>query len=160
MFYVKAHLPDDVTLTTEIRNDNVFTRCPCCGEEVKVDLVELLGDGKSNLEGTTVYCQACSRRKVGFDLPITLDGITWLTAVLSESGYGSCSWICSTSSELSRCETFLKAGIRISGEHLRKWPRITDQHAHPKMTWNLPSRRNRIWIRNFGHWPSTRNSGI
>lgn len=88
MFYVKAHLPDDVTLTTEIRNDNVFTRCPCCGEEVKVDLVELLGDGKSNLEGTTVYCQACSRRKVGFDLPITLDGITWLTAVLSESGYG------------------------------------------------------------------------
>lgn len=62
MFYVKEKLSDAVEVTVEITDENVFTRCPGCGDEVSIDLAELLSDGESDLYGTAVYCDKCSRR--------------------------------------------------------------------------------------------------
>ena len=62
MFYVKERLSDILKVTVEITDKNVFTRCPGCGNEVSVDLAELFSDGESDLYGTAVYCDECSRK--------------------------------------------------------------------------------------------------
>lgn len=62
MFYVKEKLSDAVAVSIEITDENVFTRCPGCGDEVSVDLAELFSDGESDLYGTAVYCDECSRK--------------------------------------------------------------------------------------------------
>ena len=62
MFYVKERLSDILKVTVEITDKNVFTRCPGCGNEVSVDLAELFSDGESDLCGTAVYCDECSRK--------------------------------------------------------------------------------------------------
>ena len=62
MFYVKEKLSDAVEVSVEITDENVLTRCPGCGDEVGVDLAELFSDGESNLYGTAVYCDECSRK--------------------------------------------------------------------------------------------------
>ena len=63
MFYVKAQINDAISLTAEIHDDNVFTRCPKCGRELAIDIVELFRDGESDLYGTAVYCAECSRKR-------------------------------------------------------------------------------------------------
>jgi len=79
-------------ITTEITDENVFTQCPGCGSEVSIDLVELFSDGAGDLFGTAVYCADCTKKranaKQGFDAPITFDGLSWLTNVLGNAGYG------------------------------------------------------------------------
>ncbi len=62
MFYVKEKLTDAVEVSIEISDENVFTRCPGCGDEVSIDLAELFSDGESDLYGTAVYCDECSRK--------------------------------------------------------------------------------------------------
>ena len=62
MFYVKEKLSDAVEVTVEITDENVFTHCPGCGDEVIIDLAELFSDGESDLYGTAVYCEECSRK--------------------------------------------------------------------------------------------------
>ena len=63
MFYVKERLNDAVEMNVEITDENVFTRCPGCGDEVCVDLAELFGgDEDCDLYGTAVYCEECSRK--------------------------------------------------------------------------------------------------
>ena len=62
MFYVKERLNDAVEVNVEITDENVFTRCPGCGDEVCVDLAELFSDGESDLYGTAVYCKECSQK--------------------------------------------------------------------------------------------------
>lgn len=44
MFYVKSQLDESTTLLTEITDENVFTRCPDCGQEVSVDLNDVIDD--------------------------------------------------------------------------------------------------------------------
>ena len=62
MFYVKERLNDAVEVNVEITDENVFTRCPGCGDEVCVDLAELFGgDEDCELYGTAVDCEECSR---------------------------------------------------------------------------------------------------
>lgn len=61
MFYVKERLTDVVEVSIEISDENVFTHCPGCGNEVSVDLAELFSDGESDLYGTAVYCPECSQ---------------------------------------------------------------------------------------------------
>lgn len=63
MFYVKVKINDAVELTAQIHDDNVFTVCPECGQEVAIDIVELFHDSESDLYGTAVYCADCSRAK-------------------------------------------------------------------------------------------------
>lgn len=63
MFYVKTKVNGETTITTEITDENVFTRCPECGKEFAVDLSEVLtNDG--DLCGTTVYCSECSAKMI------------------------------------------------------------------------------------------------
>ena len=58
MFYVKTKLNEETEITTEITDENVFTRCPKCGVEKAVDLAEMLSDG-GDLYGTSLYCPEC-----------------------------------------------------------------------------------------------------
>jgi uncharacterized protein with PIN domain len=62
MFYVRQRF-GHAEVVAEIHDDNVFTRCPKCGEEVVVDLVELFSDEECDLYGTAVYCSECSKAK-------------------------------------------------------------------------------------------------
>ena len=57
MFYIKTELPDGKTVKTEVTDENVFTRCPGCGDEVSVDLAELFSDSESDLYWHTLYLQ-------------------------------------------------------------------------------------------------------
>lgn len=64
MFYVKSQLDESTTLLTEITGENVFTRCPDCGQEVSVDLNDVIDDeGQLDLFGTGVCCAECSRKR-------------------------------------------------------------------------------------------------
>jgi hypothetical protein len=60
MFYVKTEIGDYCTIKTEITDENVFTRCPKCGCEHSIDLVEILQDGDADLFSTSVFCTACT----------------------------------------------------------------------------------------------------
>ena len=68
MFYVKETMGDDVEVNIEINDENVFCRCPHCGSEVQVDLQEILSDGDSDLFGTAVLCENCTRRIMGGEM--------------------------------------------------------------------------------------------
>lgn len=61
MFYVKTQISEDAEIKIEI-NDNVFTTCPECGKEFKIDLQSLLEDGESDLYSTSVLCKDCADR--------------------------------------------------------------------------------------------------
>lgn len=65
MFYVKEQINDAMEVTIKINDENVFCRCPVCGEEVQVDIAELLSDGESDLFGTSVLCSDCTRKMMG-----------------------------------------------------------------------------------------------
>ncbi len=62
MFYVKERLNDSMEISIEITDENVFCRCPMCGSEVSVDITEFLSDGESDLYGTAVFCDECSKK--------------------------------------------------------------------------------------------------
>ena len=62
MFYVKTQLSAETTLTSEITNENVFTRCPRCGSEITVDLVELFSNCGGDLVDMPLLCVDCSRK--------------------------------------------------------------------------------------------------
>lgn len=59
MFYIKNKINEETEITTEITDENVFTRCPNCEKEIAVDLAEILRDD-GDLYGTSVYCSECS----------------------------------------------------------------------------------------------------
>lgn len=63
MFYVKETVSDSMDITIEINDENVFCKCPRCGDEVQVDLQEILSDG--DLFGTSVFCERCSKKMRG-----------------------------------------------------------------------------------------------
>ncbi len=44
-----------------IEEDNVFTSCPKCGKEHTVDLAEILKCKDTDLYGTNVCCEECSK---------------------------------------------------------------------------------------------------
>ena len=58
MFYLK-----DNGKKLPISCDNVYTICPQCGREHKVDLQEILEGGDTDLDGTQVYCEECSEER-------------------------------------------------------------------------------------------------
>lgn len=62
MFYIKTKLPDGKMVKTDVTDENVFTHCPECGKEISIDLAELFSDSESDLYGTAVYCDECSRK--------------------------------------------------------------------------------------------------
>lgn len=65
MFYVKTQPVEGMSVKTEITDENVFCRCPDCGSEVQVDLVEIFRDADGDLFGTAVLCRECSKTRAG-----------------------------------------------------------------------------------------------
>ncbi|MCW6665287.1 hypothetical protein NHG32_06295 [Aerococcaceae bacterium NML191219] len=65
MFYIKQKLGQDLEIKVDIHDENVFTRCPYCGMEIAVDLVEVLSDGESDLYSTAVVCATCAEKVRG-----------------------------------------------------------------------------------------------
>lgn len=61
MFYVKEQLTDAMEISIEINDENVYCRCPICGDEVQVNLAEVFADGEIDLLGTSVMCDECSK---------------------------------------------------------------------------------------------------
>lgn len=59
MFYMKHR-----GKRLNIREDNVYTRCPNCGKEHAVDIQEIFRDGESDIYGTAVYCEDCAVKRV------------------------------------------------------------------------------------------------
>ena len=70
MFYVKETMGDAAEVKIEINDENVFCRCPHCGSEVQVNLQDILNDEDSDLFGTAVLCENCTRRMMGGDLDV------------------------------------------------------------------------------------------
>ncbi len=60
MFYVKKKLADGVEINVDIECDNVYTRCPKCGVEHKVDFEGHAKYEDFELESTAIYCEKCS----------------------------------------------------------------------------------------------------
>lgn len=64
MFYVKTPLSASAAIVTEITDENVFTRCPDCGAELRIDLNDVIDeDGQLDLYGMGVCCPECSRTR-------------------------------------------------------------------------------------------------
>lgn len=61
-YYVKGKTATGEEVIIGIEDDNVFTICPLCGKEHRVDLVELAATKDFDLYGTSAYCQSCSRQ--------------------------------------------------------------------------------------------------
>ena len=92
MFYIKTKQHSGKMVSTEITDENVFTRCPECGREMPVDLAEIFADGEGDLISTQVLCAACAKRSVmsrlsSEDSKLATDGITVLANVLRKAGY-------------------------------------------------------------------------
>lgn len=70
MFYVKETMGGAAEVKIEINDENVFCRCPHCGSEVQVNLQDILNDEDSDLFGTAVLCENCTRRMMGGELDV------------------------------------------------------------------------------------------
>lgn len=55
MFYIKQQ-----GTITEITSKNVFTHCMDCGQEIPVDLAQMVFHGRLDLSGTSCRCEDCS----------------------------------------------------------------------------------------------------
>ena len=62
MFYVKKKLADGAEINVNIECDNVYTRCPDCGVERMIDLVEFAKDEGFDFESSYIYCEKCSSK--------------------------------------------------------------------------------------------------
>ena len=56
MFYVKINITEDACICAGIQDDNVFARRMDCGEEIPIDLNEMVVDGFLDLYGTGIRC--------------------------------------------------------------------------------------------------------
>ena len=57
MFYIKTKEGKVI----QLKNTNIYTICPCCGEEQEINFESLVsGFGHIDLEGTEVYCEKCA----------------------------------------------------------------------------------------------------
>lgn len=60
MFYIKTKINEGTCVTTEITDENTFTRCVDCGHKIQVDLDEAIIDGHLDLFGLGMRCEDCS----------------------------------------------------------------------------------------------------
>lgn len=60
MFYIKTKINEGTYITTGITDENTFTRCIDCGQEVQVDLDDMIVDGHLDLYGSGCRCEECS----------------------------------------------------------------------------------------------------
>lgn len=64
MLYVKKKLTEDLTVNVELtENDEYYTRCVGCGQEVKAT-EEIIDDFTGFLFGTAgIYCEKCTAKR-------------------------------------------------------------------------------------------------
>ena len=62
-YYVKGKDQAGNEVIVGIEDDGVYTICPICGKEHRVDLVELAAQKDFDLYGTSEYCQDCARQR-------------------------------------------------------------------------------------------------
>ncbi|MBR1444352.1 MAG: hypothetical protein IJ583_12575 [Firmicutes bacterium] len=62
MFYVKSKIGNSAEINIEITDENVYTRCPICGEEFNIDIQDFLLDKDFDIFGTAVYCENCGKK--------------------------------------------------------------------------------------------------
>ena len=62
MFYVKSKIGNLAEINVEVTDENVYTRCPICGEEFNIDIQDFLLDEEFDLFGTSVYCEKCGKK--------------------------------------------------------------------------------------------------
>ena len=94
MFYFKTKLANGKVVKIDITDENVFTRCPDCGRELPVDLVEVFSDGEGDLFSTSIICSACTKKRAekcrhNDRIKITVDGIALLSDMLCQAGYSA-----------------------------------------------------------------------
>jgi hypothetical protein len=92
MFYLKTKLANGKVVKTDITDENLFTRCPDCGRELPVDLVEVFSDGEGDLFSTSIICSTCTKKRaeklrLNDSIKITVDGIALLSDMLCQAGY-------------------------------------------------------------------------
>lgn len=63
MYYVKTKINDETTITTELTDENVFTKCPECGKEFAIDLYDVFSND-GDLYSTAIYCADCSAKRI------------------------------------------------------------------------------------------------
>ena len=67
MFYVKETMGDAVEVNIEINDENVFCRCHIVVLRYRW-IAAILSDGDSDLFGTAVLCENCTRRIMGGEM--------------------------------------------------------------------------------------------
>lgn len=64
MLYVKEQINYSTEINIAITDNNVYTKCPKCGCEHKVNIQELLSDNDVDIASSTEYCEKCSKNLV------------------------------------------------------------------------------------------------
>jgi hypothetical protein len=122
MFYLKTQMPNGGVAKTEITDENVYTRCPDCGRELPVDLVEVFSDGKGALYSTSIICSACTKQRGAKrthleGIKITVDGLALLSDTLCRAGYAKKCAISSTSLKSTQFPTLLPGSTSLLPRH-------------------------------------------
>jgi len=63
MFYAKTAIGECAELRIELNDETIYTTCPGCGEEILVDLNDVIIDGQLDLGGTSIYCGECATKR-------------------------------------------------------------------------------------------------
>lgn len=79
MFYTKTKINEETSITTLITDENVFTTCVDCGQEIPVDLDEMIVDGHLDLYGIGCRCADCS-----FEYAKKHRGEPWADMIIAE----------------------------------------------------------------------------
>lgn len=62
MFYVKKKINDDTELKINLYDDEIYTTCPKCGKEMKLDTEDVkLVLRDSDFSSGILYCEECSK---------------------------------------------------------------------------------------------------
>lgn len=64
MFYTKLTLSENSKVITSLSDKNVYSICPKCGKEIRVNLSDVLKEEDTDLHTTGVYCNSCATKRL------------------------------------------------------------------------------------------------
>ena len=62
VFYTKLTLSENSKVITRLSDKNVYSNCPKCGKEVRVNLSDVLKEEDTDLHTTGIYCKSCAKK--------------------------------------------------------------------------------------------------
>ena len=89
MFYIKNSF-GYADVVTELKRDNIFTKCHECEKEIKADLARLAKGHPEDILGVLMLCDECGEKYIHQypdKTPPTLGTIKYLVALLKEKGF-------------------------------------------------------------------------